>query len=836
MEATIFDESMEMAPDTTGYFDTHDDIEIELDGLRDPNHDEDVIVDDASMVGSEHPGMIGDTHEPVKDADMMDDEFHEESGSLKEAEEDYQFIDDALDMDHQSYEMEEDYEEDIDAPIPGTSVMETGVPADKVLPDEMPEEYPAPENHKEEDVETDIQVEPLEENVSSAPKEENEEVHTSADIEQPEILAQDGSNEPEQFDNEVDQASTKESFEHEEPSHEIEVQADASTIETLDEADQEAAKERPSNGQKEKESDESELSALHNVQVLYQDSEISLFPPKEDDLSETYFLEDEALAHEPIGDLLNACRSVLGDHMGKDEELFIEIECLGLHVTEATRSSISLSQIVQVYLDLSRNDGDTNPGPLYISLATQPTFTQNFASILEAAQAGKGLSHVGKWDEYEDQIVFEEHENARDSSQEDGQAEPTEDVENTANKPEASLGELENEHEKVGEEATGVNEGIELNSKENEVHHAPTSPPTPAAEDFEATNLETNNPEPELEEVVDGQAGNDEGTEQKITDQNTDLGQIEEPTDEDVRGEDEVTQPPIAANEEAEPPVPDPSQDTNTEPTSQVAAAPDMGEEFIQIDLETFEDELHDGESLADGNSTLPAYEQPAEPSTPEPTYNPLEIDEDIFKSPTAPPAGSPHKSLEDLDGGPSEEVAPPAEIHDEYKREPSIPESQNGEDASTAGASPVGDRTQDFIPEQDVDSANGDDQLEIQPEFKLDPRGPMEKDGENIFAESAVLEAGWPQDNPDGQGVVDLEEMPQTEILHGYDLDASDLADNNGETAGSATLEDGSNETFQNGSASKEQSPKAAKRPCPDEELNILSNPVPVLKKHRSE
>ncbi|KAK2865192.1 hypothetical protein FQN49_003823 [Arthroderma sp. PD_2] len=819
MEATTFDESMEMAPDTAGYFDNHDDIEIELDGLGAPNHDEDVVVDDASMAGSDHPGRVGDDHEPVKDADMIDDEFHEDGGGHKEAEDDYQFIDDALDIDHQSYEMEEDYEEDIDAPIPGTSVMEPDVPVHEVPSAEMPEEYSAPETQKGKDVETNIQAASAEENASLAPKEESDEVHISPQVaQQPEFAAQDSKTELECFDNEGDQPLKTETIKPQELNHEVEAQTEASAPETVDEA----AKEKVSTSQGETERDESQLSALHNVQVLYQDSEISLFPPKEDDLSETYFLEDEALAHEPIGDLLNACRLVLGDHMGKEEELFMEIDCLGLHLTEAIRSHITLAQIVQVYLDLSRNDGDTNPGPLYMSLATQPTFTQNFNSISEAAQAGKGLSHVGKWEEYEDHVIFEEDGNTGDSSQVEGQEASIEPVEKSESRPATPLREPGNEHEEVSGEETGANEGLESNTKEIEEQYAPSAP----AEDPATANIEMDKPEPEPEHIVHDNSGTDGGIEQDITEQDTDLGQAEEPTHEDVQEEDG------AHNEEAKSPVPGSAQNTNTEPTNQAAAPPNTGEEFIEIDLETFgEEELHDDEGLVDEAS----YEQVAEPSTPEPTYNPLEADEDIFKSPTAPAADAPHESPEGRSVGTSEEAPLPAETRDEYTLEASIPGGQNG-DTSKDAATPVVDQTRDFNPEQDVDSANGEAQLELHPEFELDTNDLTEKDGEDIFADSAALEVDWRHDTPKDPDVVDLEETPQTEIFHGHDLEPNALAENNGEFAELPSLEDGSNEIAQNGSASQEQSPKAAKRPRADEEPNGLSNPVPVMKKHRSD
>lgn len=73
---------------------------------------------------------------------------------------------------------------------------------------------------------------------------------------------------------------------------------------------------------------------LQAIKVLYQDNEMSLFPPAEDDPTETFLLQDVNLADEPIGKLLHACREVLGDHIGPDDELLLDIESLGLYFSD----------------------------------------------------------------------------------------------------------------------------------------------------------------------------------------------------------------------------------------------------------------------------------------------------------------------------------------------------------------------------------------------------------------------------------------------------------------------------------------------------------------------
>src|SRR5207248_10872969 len=73
---------------------------------------------------------------------------------------------------------------------------------------------------------------------------------------------------------------------------------------------------------------------LHTVNVNYQDTEICLFPPNEDDDSETFFLADVDLAHQSLDKLLTACHDVLIGTIGDDDELVLDIPSLGLHICQ----------------------------------------------------------------------------------------------------------------------------------------------------------------------------------------------------------------------------------------------------------------------------------------------------------------------------------------------------------------------------------------------------------------------------------------------------------------------------------------------------------------------
>ena len=81
---------------------------------------------------------------------------------------------------------------------------------------------------------------------------------------------------------------------------------------------------------------------MHPVTVVYQDSEMSLFPPTDEDQehSQTYLLHDERLARESIMSLFGACRLVLADSIEEDDELEITIGELGLQISEVRVSRI----------------------------------------------------------------------------------------------------------------------------------------------------------------------------------------------------------------------------------------------------------------------------------------------------------------------------------------------------------------------------------------------------------------------------------------------------------------------------------------------------------------
>ena len=83
-----------------------------------------------------------------------------------------------------------------------------------------------------------------------------------------------------------------------------------------------------------------ETAHVHPVIVLYQDNEISLFPPidSDDEHTNTYFLQSEEVAGDSIKALFGALRSILGDSISEQEELMLDINDLDLHISEVSFS------------------------------------------------------------------------------------------------------------------------------------------------------------------------------------------------------------------------------------------------------------------------------------------------------------------------------------------------------------------------------------------------------------------------------------------------------------------------------------------------------------------
>ncbi|KAL8656734.1 MAG: hypothetical protein Q9210_000075 [Variospora velana] len=144
----------------------------------------------------------------------------------------------------------------------------------------------------------------------------------------------------------------------------------------------------------------------HAVLITYQENEMFLFPPaaEDQDNNQTYFLTDEALAAKPIDHLLQECRHVLEGSISENEELEVGIDALGLRLCESTAdaSTISLTRILEVFLQLHHHDGNGKPPPMNMTLSTRFQFSRRFEYLTDLVAEGKGISQLG----YEDPSAY----------------------------------------------------------------------------------------------------------------------------------------------------------------------------------------------------------------------------------------------------------------------------------------------------------------------------------------------------------------------------------------------------------------------------------------------
>lgn len=194
--------------------------------------------------------------------------------------------------------------------------------------------------------------------------------------------------------------------------------------------DNEAASENDSDSQQEYSPENS--TYLHPVMIVYQDLEMFLFPPVNQDQqdSQTYFLDDEKFATDNVMNLLGACRVVLAESIEEDQELQITFDELGLCISEvspnvktipldldlnssffqstAESSIVTLSQIIDLYVQLQQNDGIDNPEPLYLTLRTTTKFSYRFDYIIQTAAEGKGLSQLSLLERIKEESQYHE--------------------------------------------------------------------------------------------------------------------------------------------------------------------------------------------------------------------------------------------------------------------------------------------------------------------------------------------------------------------------------------------------------------------------------------------
>lgn len=336
-----FADTMEMASPFAGHV---DDFEIDIDIMDDQpgNVDNDFDLQDASPADA--------TGEALPDADMMDDvpevtvtdaSQHEtqphlqSNGTFYSAQETYE-----------SEMVDEEFEEEGDAPIADTTADTEALPVETAPAEEAAAELTEPSKPAEDQPDTslvnDSKTEEFVEQISSTAQEsdiQQEQTHPEQLAEEEEEAeehnleghpdTQDDTAETEHV--EPDITSAEKEADSRSPAHPNNI-AEATEQDHQTDLPHEAA---PIPTEEKQASDAKDISAfLHSVKVLYQQSEISMFPPREGDSSETYFLQNEGLAYESVDHLFKECRAILGEHASASDTLVFDIESLGVQLNE----------------------------------------------------------------------------------------------------------------------------------------------------------------------------------------------------------------------------------------------------------------------------------------------------------------------------------------------------------------------------------------------------------------------------------------------------------------------------------------------------------------------
>jgi hypothetical protein len=360
MEVPALEDSMEMA---SPYHGGADDFDIDIDLMEDQisNMDSDMMGAD-DYPNTSQVSLFGT--EANDDADMADEPSE---GSMVDTD----LVDEDPDIDVQydetTYEaemLEGDQDDELVAPVPSihievqTGTTEQGDPSSGI-PTEIDEVQLQPTTHDGPETappETAVSESvPVVNEPQESQTQDEEAPPVSSENQTDQLGRTEGDNHAESQTNHsaLELQDTNGTTEEKPPTAEEHVDASAENVEnvepveeaksTVDENGDGHVEHLEANVSHEKEGQETheEDESLHPVKVLYQEAEISLFPPMEGDSAETFFLHDEDIAYDNVGKLFNSLREVLLDNVAENEVLVIDIDSLGIQITEVSHFMFS---------------------------------------------------------------------------------------------------------------------------------------------------------------------------------------------------------------------------------------------------------------------------------------------------------------------------------------------------------------------------------------------------------------------------------------------------------------------------------------------------------------
>lgn len=345
MEVPAVEDSMEMASPYQGQ---GDDFDIDIDIMDDQGSHMDSDMMGADDYPTSQPSLF--PNEANNDADMVDEPSE---GSMVDADE---YVDEDHDIEVQdeevTYEAEmQEGDQDVNVEAPEIPTIQVEAAGDEKAINESVQPLTEPAERSESQDESGVPAQPTS-GVSQPGESEDQAQAVSAEFNEaesvgPEQTPVNQGDEPDAAAHQVDLTEEKheitegkgpgieDSQAHAEPASEY---LNASQVDSdRHKGSNEHAEHDSRNLHESEDQDHQNDEGLHPVKVLYQDSEISLFPPLEGDSAETFFLHDEDVAYDSVGKLFSSLREVLLDNVAENEVLTIDIDSLGIQITEVSR-------------------------------------------------------------------------------------------------------------------------------------------------------------------------------------------------------------------------------------------------------------------------------------------------------------------------------------------------------------------------------------------------------------------------------------------------------------------------------------------------------------------
>lgn len=129
------------------------------------------------------------------------------------------------------------------------------------------------------------------------------------------------------------------------------------------------------------------------ITVQYKGDEFPMFS-----ITTNSFFADTSVLDQPLEELLAGLRNELENEVATDDDLVLQVDELGLEISEATKgelmSNVTLRQILEIFDLLIKNQDPDSSRTLYTYLFTKPNTEKRLESLIESAAAGKGLDEV----------------------------------------------------------------------------------------------------------------------------------------------------------------------------------------------------------------------------------------------------------------------------------------------------------------------------------------------------------------------------------------------------------------------------------------------------------